>query len=167
MRVLGIDPGLAITGYGLLVETGRGDYRRVVSGCIRTRSGHLPAARLEKIFEEVSALIREYHPQALALEKLFFNRNSKTALQVGEARGIIILASAKSSLELFEYTPLQVKQAVAGYGKAEKLQVQKMVQMLLSLKDLPAVDDEADALAVAICHLQHRRWQETVKGGGQ
>ncbi len=163
--VLGIDPGIAVTGYGLLEETGRGVYRRMVSGCIRTAAGDPPAGRLEHIFEEVSAVILKYRPRVLALEKLFFSRNTKTALQVGEARGIVILASAKNRLELFEYTPLQVKQAVAGYGKAEKLQVQKMVQMLLSLKEMPSFDDEADALAVALCHLQHRRWQETVKGG--
>ena len=166
MRVLGIDPGLAITGFGVLEEQG-GDYRRVASGCIRTGQELPVPLRLERIFEQVLELGHVYQPRALALEKLFFCRNIRTALQVGEARGTIILAAARARLDLFEYTPLQVKQAVAGYGKAEKGQVQKMVRLLLHLSQAPAVDDEADALAVALCHLQHRRWQEAVKGGGR
>jgi len=121
--------------------------------------------RLELIYDQIMELIRLYRPDALSLEQLFFSKNTRTALQVGEARGIVILASAKSGLELHQYTPLQVKQAVAGYGRAAKEQVQRMVQILLKLEELPAVDDEADALAVALCHLQHRRWQEAVKRG--
>jgi crossover junction endodeoxyribonuclease RuvC len=165
VRVLGIDPGLAITGYGLVDEAGA-DYRWVASGCIRTGAEVPPALRLAQIFDRTMELIGLYRPRVLALEKLFFSRNVRTALQVGEARGIVILAAARSSLELFEYTPLQVKQAVAGYGRAEKDQVQTMIRLLLCLQASPAVDDEADALAVAICHLQHRRWVDAVKGGG-
>ena len=100
----------------------------------------------------------------MVVEKLFFCKNVRTALQVGEARGTVILAAAKNRLPVFEYTPLQVKQAVAGYGAADKAQVQKMVQLLLALSRCPAVDDEADALAVALCHLQHRRYREVVEG---
>jgi len=121
--------------------------------------------RLAEIYNRVSELIAQYRPQFMAVEKLFFCKNVRTALQVGEARGTIILAAAKNELAVFEYTPLQVKQAVAGYGRADKSQVQHMVQLLLRLPQRPAVDDEADALAVAICHLQHRRYRETVEGG--
>ncbi|HOB86469.1 MAG TPA: crossover junction endodeoxyribonuclease RuvC [Bacillota bacterium] len=164
MRVLGIDPGVALTGYGVLEEQG-GDYLRLASGCIRTAEKLPMPRRLELIYDQIMELIRLYRPDALSLEQLFFSKNTRTALQVGEARGIVILASAKSGLELHQYTPLQVKQAVAGYGRAAKEQVQRMVQILLKLEELPAVDDEADALAVALCHLQHRRWQEAVKRG--
>jgi crossover junction endodeoxyribonuclease RuvC len=165
VRVLGIDPGLAATGYGLVDEAETG-YRWVSSGCIRTGPDLPQTRRLEQIFNAILELIRQYRPRSLALEKLFFSRNVRTALQVGEARGIVILAAARSGLELHEYTPLQVKQAVVGYGGAEKGQVQKMIALLLHLPESPAVDDEADALAVAICHLQHRRFAEAVKGRG-
>ncbi len=163
MVVLGIDPGLAITGYGLVEENDSG-FSRVSSGCIRTSRDTAPALRLEEIFDSVDKLIVQYRPWAMAVEKLFFCKNVRTALQVGEARGTIILAAAKNNLALFEYTPLQVKQAVAGYGQAAKGQVQNMVQMLLRLAECPSVDDEADALAVALCHLQHRRYHEAVEG---
>jgi len=164
MQVIGIDPGVAITGYGV-VEEYSGDYKYIASGCIRTDKDLAPALRLVEIYEKVVELISLYNPTALAIEKIFFSKNVRTAFQVGEARGVIILAAARCSLELHEYTPLQVKQAVAGYGNAEKVQVQKMVQMLLKLPQQPAVDDEADAMAVALCHLQNRRFQEAVKGG--
>ena len=165
MRVLGIDPGVAITGYSIIDEKGS-DYHVFVSGCITTGSDMQPALRLAYIHEKIMELITVHQPQALAVEKIFFSKNVKTAFQVGEARGVILLASAHSEVSLFEYTPLQVKQAVAGYGKADKRQVQKMVQLLLRLKSPPAVDDEADAMAVAICHLQNRRYREAVRGGG-
>lgn len=163
MLILGIDPGLAITGYGLVEEKGN-SFSRVASGCIRTSRDTAPAVRLEEIFESVQSMIKRYRPGAMAVEKLFFCKNVRTALQVGEARGTIILAAAKNNLALFEYTPLQVKQAVAGYGGAGKAQVQNMVQMLLRLSERPRVDDEADALAIALCHLQHRRYHEAVEG---
>ena len=165
MIIMGVDPGLAITGYAFVAEQG-GKFTRIGSGCIRTGKDSPSTSRLEHIYEQVLALAAAYRPEAMALEKLFFSKNTRTALQVGEARGTVILAAARSRLELFEYTPLQVKQAVAGYGKADKSQVQKMVQLLLHLEKIPAVDDEADALAIALCHLQHRRFQETVKGAG-
>lgn len=163
MLILGIDPGLAITGYGLVQEKG-GSFCRVASGCIRTSRDTAAASRLEEIFDAVAGIIGSYRPRAMAVEKLFFCRNVRTALQVGEARGTIILAAAKNSIELFEYTPLQVKQAVAGYGGAAKAQVQNMVQLLLQLPEQPSLDDEADALAIALCHLQHRRYHEAVEG---
>lgn len=164
MRVIGIDPGVAITGYGI-VEEYSGEYKYIASGCIRTDKDLAPALRLAEIYEKVVELISLYSPKALAIEKIFFSKNVRTAFQVGEARGVIMLASAMCRLELFEYTPLQIKQAVAGYGNAEKVQVQKMVQMLLKLPQQPAVDDEADAMAVALCYLQNRHFQEAVKGG--
>ncbi len=164
MRVLGIDPGIAITGYSIVEETGQ-DFTLAGSGCIRTSKDLEPALRLKAVYDEVSRLISAYAPQAVAVEKIFFSKNVRTAFQVGEARGVIILAAANSGLELHEYTPLQVKQAVAGYGKAEKMQVQKMVQMLLKLAAAPSVDDEADAMAVALCHLQNRRFNDAVRGG--
>lgn len=166
MRIIGIDPGIAITGYALVEESGS-DFICIASGCIRTDKDLSSETRLRKIHEQLLDLISEYKPGAMAVEKIFFSKNVRTAFQVGEARGVIILTAAIKGLQLFEYTPLQVKQAVAGYGKAEKVQVQKMVQMLLKLSSIPKVDDEADAMAVALCHMQSRRWQEAVKGGGR
>ena len=166
MRIIGIDPGIAITGYALVEESGS-DFRCTASGCIRTDKDLPSETRLRKIHEQLLDLISEYKPDALAVEKIFFSKNVRTAFQVGEARGVIILTAALKDLQLFEYTPLQVKQAVAGYGKAEKVQVQKMVQMLLKLSSIPKVDDEADAMAVALCHMQSRRWHEAVKGDGR
>lgn len=164
MRVLGIDPGLAICGFSVVEEEGA-VFTCLASGCIRTGKDLPGALRLDAIYGQVNDLIESYRPGALVVEKIFFSKNVRTAFQVGEARGVIILAAARSGIDLFEYTPLQVKQAVAGYGKAEKAQVQKMVQLLLKLPRRPEVDDEADAMAVALCHLQNRRWQEAVKGG--
>lgn len=166
MRVLGIDPGVAITGYGV-VEECNGSCIRVASGSVQTHKSEEPCRRLAQIFTGVLELKERYSPGALALEKLFFARNSRTALQVGEARGVVMLAAFKGGLPVFEYTPLQVKQAVAGYGKADKEQVCRMVQRLLHLTEAPRLDDEADALAVALCHLQHRRWIEAVGGGAR
>ena len=164
MRVIGIDPGVAITGYGIIDENGS-EYNYLDSGCVRTPKDLNSASRLKDIHDFIFDLVSNYGPQALAVEKLFFSKNVRTAFQVGEARGVIILVAARCNVELFEYTPLQIKQAVAGYGKAEKKQVQKMVQMLLKLSHNLQVDDEADALAVALCHLQNRRYHEAVKGG--
>ncbi len=164
MRILGIDPGVAITGYSILEEKGA-DYCYIASGCIRTASDLEPELRLLIIYDRIAELVCEYSPQALVVEKIFFSKNVRTAFQVGEARGVVLLAAARAGISLFEYTPLQVKQAVAGYGRAEKAQVQKMVQLLLKLQQPPAVDDEADAMAVALCHLQNRRFQEAVRGG--
>ena len=164
MRVLGIDPGIARTGYGIIAEKNQ-NFRHITSGCIYSHKSMAVEDRLENIFSKVTKLVEDYEPQALVIEKLFFSKNTRTALQVGEARGTVTLVAAKSNVPLFEYTPLQVKQAVAGYGKANKGQVQRMVCMLLKLAREPAVDDEADALAVAICHLHHHRWLNAVERG--
>lgn len=164
MIILGIDPGLALTGYGFIEEQ-ENSYRCIASGTVRTSKETPGALRLVEIYDRITELIVRYQPRSLAIEKLFFCKNVRTALQVGEARGTIILAAAKSNLDLYEYTPLQVKQAVAGYGQADKLQVQRMVGLLLKLSQKFSTDDEADALAVALCHLQHFRYHEAVKGG--
>jgi len=150
--VLGIDPGTAITGYGLV--WGEGDDLRLMDyGVITTPSGESQPQRLQEIYRQLTALIQERQPAAAAVEKLFFSRNVRTALSVGQARGVALLAMANAELEIHEYTPLEVKQAVVGYGRATKEQVQEMVKVLLDLDSVPQPDDAADAIAVAICHI--------------
>lgn len=151
MIVLGIDPGYAIVGYGV-VEYNNNHFRAIEYGAVTTEA-HTPFnERIEKIYDGVSALIAKYSPAALAVEKLFFNTNQKTAIDVAQARGAIVLAAQKAGVKIFEYTPLQVKQSVVGYGRAEKKQVQEMTRLMLNLDKIPKPDDAADALAMAICH---------------
>ncbi len=155
MVILGIDPGIAITGYAVL--SGNGNKMNVIEyGAITTESGLSRGFRLRQLYDQMIAVIVRHNPVEIAVEELFFNRNVTTALTVGEARGCIILAAEQKGLALAEYTPSEVKQAVVGYGKADKPQVQQMVKLLLGLKETPKPDDVADALAVAICHLQSR-----------
>ncbi|WP_028611807.1 crossover junction endodeoxyribonuclease RuvC [Paenibacillus harenae] len=151
MRVLGIDPGIAIVGFGFIDKIGH-KLTPVQYGAIQTKPDTPPEQRLLQVYESAGALMDKYKPDAVAVEKLFFNRNVTTAFDVAQARGAIILAAAQRALTIGEYTPLQVKQAVVGYGKAEKKQVQEMVKMFLKLSAVPKPDDVADALAVAICH---------------
>lgn len=151
MRILGIDPGIAIAGFGFIDKDGS-RLTPVQYGSIETEAGTPHHIRLKQVYESAAALMDKYKPDAVAVEKLFFNRNVTTAFTVGEARGVIILAAAQRGLSIAEYTPMQVKQAVVGYGKAEKRQVQEMVRMFLKLAKVPKPDDVADALAVAICH---------------
>lgn len=151
MRILGIDPGYAIVGCGI-VDYHKNKFNVVGYGCATTQSGMPFAQRIEKIYDEVSELIEEYKPDAVAIEKIFYNSNAKTVIHVSQARGALVLAVQKSGLDLFEYTPLQIKQSVVGYGRAEKQQVQEMTRKLLNLTEIPKPDDAADALAVAICH---------------
>jgi len=151
MRVLGIDPGIAIVGFGFVDKEGH-KLTPVQYGAIQTEAHTPQEERLLQVYESAGALMDKYKPDSVAIEKLFFNRNVTTAFAVGEARGVIILAAAQRGLPIAEYTPLQVKQAVVGYGKAEKRQVQEMVKMFLKLSAIPKPDDVADALAVAICH---------------
>lgn len=151
MIVLGIDPGYAIVGYGV-VEYNNNHFRAIEYGAVTTEA-HTPFnERIEKIYDGVSTLIAKYSPAALAVEKLFFNTNQKTAIDVAQARGAIVLAAQKAGVKIFEYTPLQVKQSVVGYGRAEKKQVQEMTRLMLNLDKIPKPDDAADALAMAICH---------------
>lgn len=156
MRVLGIDPGTAITGYGLVEEV-RGDLKLVAFGVIRTPADQSLPRRLQLIYHAVSDLAEEWEPEAAAVEELFFSRNVRTAMSVGQARGVALLALADAGLDVAEYTPLAIKQAVTGYGNADKMQVQEMVRLLLELAEVPRPDDAADALAVAICHLHSAR----------
>jgi crossover junction endodeoxyribonuclease RuvC len=151
LRIIGIDPGIAIAGFGI-VERQADRVKVVQYGSIETPAGEDPGQRLRMIYDAACGLIDRYEPKEMAVEKLFFNRNVTTAFTVGQARGVIMLAAVQKGLSIAEYTPLQVKQAVAGYGKAEKRQVQEMVKLLLGLPDIPKPDDVADALAVAICH---------------
>lgn len=158
MRVLGIDPGTAITGYGVI--EGDGDSIALTTyGAITTPAGQPLAERLQHIYRELRTLISEWHPESAAVEELFFSKNARTALVVGHARGVALLALIDAGLPIQEYKPAEIKQAVAGYGGAPKQQVQGMVQLLLGLDDIPRPDDAADALAVAICHFHSARWR--------
>lgn len=150
MVILGIDPGTAITGYGLIAKQGN-HLKRIAFGAIRTIPDTPTAFRLKQIYQELQSIIKQYQPDVMAVEQLFFNKNVRTALAVGQARGVVLLAGAEAGLEIFEFTPLQVKMAVVGYGRAEKNQVQEMVRVLLCLSEIPKPDDAADALAIAIC----------------
>lgn len=163
MRILGIDPGIAIVGFGFIDRHGN-RLRPVQYGCIRTEAHTDPSVRLQQIYDSFHQLIDKYKPDAVALEKLFFNRNVTTALTVGQARGVLMLAAVQKGLPIEEYTPLQVKQAIVGYGKAEKRQVQEMVRMLLQLQEIPKPDDVADALAVAICHVHSSGLKQKLYG---
>jgi crossover junction endodeoxyribonuclease RuvC len=151
VRILGIDPGIAIAGFGFIDKEGS-RITPVQFGSIQTEAGTDPGLRLKQVYEAAVQLIDTYKPEAMAVEKLFFNRNVTTAFTVGQARGVIILAGVQAGIPVAEYTPLQVKQAVVGYGNAEKKQVQEMVRIFLKLQAAPKPDDVADALAVAICH---------------
>ena len=156
MIILGIDPGLATMGFGIIESDGT-KHRLVQYGTLGTSAGEPMPIRLRVIFSAVKQLIATYQPDQIAFEELFFSRNVTTALSVGAARGVALVAAAEHTENLYEYTPMQIKQAVVGYGKAEKQQVQQMVRMLLRLSDIPRPDDAADALAVAITHAHSAR----------
>lgn len=149
--ILGIDPGIADTGYGVIEQGKNGNLRCVDYGSIKTNSKINLPERLQILSCELTQIIEKYRPGIIAVEQLFFCKNVKTALVVGHARGVVLLTSKENQIPLIEFTPLQIKQAVSTYGKASKLQVQKMVKLLLNLKELPKPDDAADALAAAIC----------------
>lgn len=151
MRVLGIDPGYAIVGWGV-VDYARNRFTTVAYGAVTTAAGEPFEQRLDKVYEGVLQIMQTYKPDALSIEQLFFQNNKTTAIAVAEARGVILLAAAKCGIPIYEYTPMQVKQAVSGYGKAVKKQVQEMTRILLKLESIPKPDDTADALAMAITH---------------
>ncbi|MGB9724017.1 MAG: crossover junction endodeoxyribonuclease RuvC [Chloroflexia bacterium] len=157
MRVLGLDPGTARMGWGVI--EGEEEPSLVAYGTLSTPAGRPLADRLYALFQALRELVSRYRPQAAALEELFFARNTRTAFAVGQARGSALVALAESGLPVYEYTPLQVKMAVTGYGQAEKAQVQEMVRALLRLERVPRPDDAADALAVALCHFHSARMQ--------
>lgn len=151
MRILGIDPGIAILGYGVL-DYEKNNFKVIDYGAITTTNKSRLPERLEILYKALEELLDRHKPDAVAFEELFFNQNAKTAIIVGQARGIAILAAQRQGIDIFEYTPLQVKQAVTGYGRADKKQIQQMVKVLLNLREIPKPDDVADGLAIAICH---------------
>ena len=156
--VLGIDPGTATTGFGLVREKTDGSLESVDYGIISTPKDMAAHYRLVQLYDELRKLIKHHKPDSVAVEKLFFQRNVSTAIAVGQARGVVMLAIAQANLDVAEYTPNEVKQAVAGYGSADKKQVQEMVRVLLGLPSIPKPDDAADALAIAITHVHTRRY---------
>ena len=159
MRILGIDPGLAIIGYGV-IDVDKGNFKVVDYGVITTPKEETIPVRLAMIWDRVNLLISKFKPDHIAMEELFFTNNKTTGIIVSEARGVLLLAAVQSPAKLYEYTPMQIKQAITGYGKADKQQMQNMVRILLKLDSIPKPDDAADALAVAICHGQTSRFNE-------
>ncbi len=165
MIVMGIDPGIAIVGFGIIEKRGS-QLKPIQYGTIDTEAHTRTELRLKQIYDAMTILIETYKPQAMAIEKLYFNRNVTTAFTVGQARGVMLLAAEEAQLHVAEYTPLQVKQAVVGYGQAEKHQIQEMVKMLLNLKQIPKPDDAADALAIGICHAHAAQTEVLLKKKG-
>lgn len=160
--ILGIDPGLAAVGIGVIEHSGRST-RLVMAELIRTGKGWDLARRLKRIYDGIRDVVHRFRPDAAAIETLYFAANVKTAVQVAQARGVAILATADEGVRLYEYTPLQIKQAVAGHGRASKQQIQRMVQRLLAMDKPPPSDHTADALAAAICHAHHFRMNQLVR----
>jgi len=166
MLVLGIDPGLALTGFAMVEER---DSKLALQGvgCIRTPATLPAAERLQIIFSELTAVLEGHSIAAAAVEQLFFNTNVTTAIAVAQARGVILLTLAKQNIPVAEYTPLQVKQALTGFGRADKGQIQRMVQSMLGLKEVIRPDDAADAVAIALCHLQSYRFSRAIGKGAK
>lgn len=163
MIILGIDPGFAITGYGVVKYEGN-KFSALDYGAITTQSNMELPKRLLYLHDSLIELISRHKPDVVSIEELFFNKNIKTALTVGHGRGVAVLAAAESGVDVFEYTPLQVKQSVVGYGRAEKAQVQQMIKIILNLTQIPKPDDVADALAVAVCHGHSHKISGLIKG---
>lgn len=159
MRILGIDPGFAITGYSIIDYQGN-KFKLIDSGAVTTKAGVSFPLRLTKIYDDLSMIIDKYKPDAISVEELFFNNNVKTAINVAQARGVVLVVGCKKQIPTYEYTPLQIKQAVAGYGRADKIQVQKMVKAILNVETLPKLDDTTDSMAAAICHAHSARFSE-------
>lgn len=151
LRILGIDPGYAIVGFGVVEYDGY-KFTPVHFGAITTEAGTDFSLRLKTIYDDMNTVLNTFKPDSMAIEKLFFNTNQKTGIDVAQARGVIVLSAVNMGIPIFEYTPLQVKQSVVGYGRAEKKQVMEMTRRILGLADVPKPDDTADALAIAICH---------------
>lgn len=162
MYILGIDPGFGRVGYGI-IEYRNNKYRAVEYGCITTESGEKLSTRLRKIHDDLEEIISRYNIEAASVESLFFNTNITTGIQVAEARGVILLALEQHNIQINEYTPLQVKQALIGYGRADKAQIKSMVKELLKLEKMPRLDDTTDALAIAICHANSAKYNQYLK----
>ena len=171
LRIMGIDPGIAIVGVGVVDKAGNA-YKDIYHGAITTPA-HTPVERrLMDIYSQMNRLLDEYKPDAISIEELFFNNNAKTVIAVGQARGVILLAASLAGVPIFEYTPLQVKQALTGYGRAEKKQIRQMMKAMLGLESIPRPDDVADALAIAVCHGNSVRFNQSalsklMKSGGK
>ena len=159
VRILGIDPGYGITGYSIIDYIGN-KFKLIASGAIKTAAKTSFPLRLSEIFTDLNLIIDEYAPDAISVEELFFNNNVKTAINVAQARGVILVVGCQRGIPTYEYTPLQVKQAVVGYGRADKIQVQKMVKTILNVENLPKLDDTTDSMAAAICHAHSARFAE-------
>lgn len=151
MTIVGIDPGLATVGFGV-IRYFKGKFTTLDYGTLTTKPNQPVSVRLEQVYSQANELLSKYRPDAVAIEELFFNTNVTTGIAVAQARGVLLLAAVKLGIEIYEYTPLQVKQAVVGYGRAEKKQVMELTRMLLRLDKIPRPDDAADALAIAVCH---------------
>jgi crossover junction endodeoxyribonuclease RuvC len=158
MIVLGVDPGLSMTGWGAVRASTRDSISLLAYGCIKTKPSETLTERLKTIHLTLKGLIEEHHPDEMAIEELFFAKEARTVASVGQARGAILIAAAMTNLPVHEYNPRRIKLALTGYGSADKSQMQKMVQAFLRLKEIPRPDDAADALAMAICHLHTRKW---------
>ena len=161
MRILGIDPGFAITGFSIIDYEGN-KFKLITSGAILTEAHTSFPLRLEQIYNQLNNIITEYKPDAMAIEELFFNNNAKTAINVAQARGVILVTAKLNKVPIYEYTPLQVKQAVVGYGRADKIQVQRMVKMILHEENLPKLDDTTDSMAMAICHAHSSKFVKSL-----
>ena len=161
MRIIGIDPGYAITGFAVVDYNGN-HFDLVKSGAIETKAGVPLPVRLTKIYDDMQLLVNEYNPDAISIEELFFNRNTTTAIGVAQGRGAVLIVAAKNNVPIYEYTPLQVKQGVVGYGRADKKQVQMMVKTILNLEKVPKLDDTTDAIAIAICHAHSYRFAKEI-----
>lgn len=159
MRILGIDPGYGITGYSIIDYIGN-KFKLIDSGAIKTDAKMSFPLRLSEIYTDLNKIIDEYEPDAISVEELFFNNNAKTAINVAQARGVILVVGCQREIPTFEYTPLQVKQAVVGYGRADKIQVQKMVKTILGVDSLPKLDDTTDSMAAAICHAHSAKFSQ-------
>ncbi len=156
MRILGIDPGTAIVGYSIL-DYENGKYKLIDYGCIYTNKDEDMPHRLEKIYNELEYLINLWKPTDMAIEELFFFKNQKTVIKVGQARGVLIVCAQKNKLDIYSYTPLQVKMGISGYGRATKKQIQEMVKVILKMDEIPKPDDAADAIALAITHINSKK----------
>jgi crossover junction endodeoxyribonuclease RuvC len=164
MAVIGIDPGTALTGFGVIRESADGRLELVDYGVIETSAKETDAKRLQIIYSRLTETLSFYNINSCAVERLFFQKNAKTAISVGQARGVILLALEQAHLEIHEYNPVEIKQAVTGYGQASKKQIQEMIKVLLRLDHIPKPDDAADALAVAICHIHSRKLHMLQRG---
>lgn len=162
MKIIGIDPGYAITGYGVIEYEGN-HFKLIEAGAIETKAGVPFPKRLQKIYDDMNELIAKHKPDAISIEELFFNTNTTTAIGVAQGRGAVLISASKTDTPIYEYTPLQVKQAVTGYGRADKKQVQAMVKAVLKLEKIPKLDDTTDAMALAICHAHSSRFAEPIK----